>query len=538
MAKYTPVIGMEVHVELKTKSKMFCDSKNGLGLEREPNVNICPVCTGQPGTLPVPNSQAIEFVQLAGLALGCTLRLDSKFDRKNYFYPDLPKGYQISQYDQPLCEGGVLEIGVPATTPPQPSPEYRGGGRRIGITRIHLEEDTGKLIHPKGVNYTLVDFNRAGVPLMELVTEPDIETGEEARLFCQKLQQICRYLEISDADMEKGMMRCEANISLYKEGEDKLSGTKVEVKNINSFKFVEKAIAFEIERQTELLDKGKEIVQETRGWDANRGETVSQRKKESAHDYRYFPEPDIPPLRFDENYVENLRKKLPELPDAKTARFEKEYNLPADDVTVLTAQKDLAQYFENVTSELLEKIESGEVKAEKEKAIKLAVNYIITELRKHLSEHGHGMSDIKITPENYAEFIGTVADGKINSTAAQTVLAEMYKTGGDPSQIIAEKNLAQLDGGDEMEAMVDKVLAANESSVADFKAGKENALKFLMGQVMSATQGRANPMAVNELLRKKLSGNTDVRSASGGKESGGKANPKSAMDMIKEKLSQ
>ena len=512
MPKYTPVIGMEVHVELKTKSKMFCDSKNGLGLEREPNVNICPVCTGQPGTLPVPNAQAIEFVQMAGLALGCELRLQSKFDRKNYFYPDLPKGYQISQYDQPFCEKGFLEIGVSATTPSVPTstsghlPLSTGGeGRRIGITRIHLEEDTGKLIHPKGVDYTLVDFNRAGVPLMELVTEPDIETGEEARLFCQKLQQICRYLEISDADMEKGMMRCEANISLFKEGEDKLSGTKVEVKNINSFKFVEKAIAFEIERQTEMLEKGQKIVQETRGWDANRGETVSQRKKESAHDYRYFPEPDIPPLEFTKEYVAELKKKLPELPEAKAIRFVEEYGLPVDDVLVITTGRDLAEYFENVASELLEKIESGEVKTEKNKALKLAANYVITELRKHMSDHEHSLADLKITPENYAELIGIVADGKINSTAAQTVLAEMYRTGGDPSQIIEEKNLAQMAGGDEMGVMIDKVLAANESSVAAYKTGKENALKFLMGQVM--------------------------------KESGGKANPKSAMEMIKEKIS-
>ena len=489
MAKYKATIGMEVHVELKTASKMFCDSKNGLGLEREPNVNICPVCTGQPGTLPVPNAQAIEFVQLAGLALGCTLRLESKFDRKNYFYPDLPKGYQISQFDQPFCENGKLRIGE----------------KEIGVTRIHLEEDTGKLIHPKGVNYTLVDFNRAGVPLMELVTEPDIETGEEARLFCQKLQQICRYLEISDADMEKGMMRCEANISLFAEGADKLSGTKVEVKNINSFKFVEKAIAFEIERQTEMLNKGQEIVQETRGWDANRGETVSQRKKESAHDYRYFPEPDIPPFKFTADYVENMRKKLPELPEAKAVRFQEEYALPEADVAVITAQRDLAQYFENVVSELLEKIASGEVASEKTKAIKLAVNYIITELRKHLSEHEHDLSEIKITPENYAEFVGIVADGKINSTAAQTVLAEMYKTGGDPTQIISEKNLAQMDGGDEMEKMVEKVLANNAESVAAVKSGKENALKFLMGQVMKESGGKANPKSAMETIKQKIS---------------------------------
>jgi len=488
MKKYTPVIGMEIHVELKTKSKMFCQCKNGLGLEKKPNIDICPVCTAQPGTLPVPNIQAIEAVQLAGLALGCNLRLESKFDRKNYFYPDIPKGYQISQYDQPFCEKGKLKI----------------NGKEIGITRIHLEEDTGKLIHPKGVEYTLVDFNRAGVPLMELVTEPDIETGEEARIFCQKLQQICRYLEISDADMEKGNMRCEANISLYKEGEEKLSGTKVEVKNINSFKFVEKAINFEIERQTEMLDRGEKIVQETRGWDANKGETVSQRKKESAHDYRYFPEPDIPPFSFDENYVENIRRKLPELPDQKFERFKKEYNLPIADVEIITSEKELAQYFENVVSEIREKISCKEYECQEEKAIKLAANYIIGELRRHMGEHEHNLADIKITPENYAELICILSCGKINSSAAQTVLAEMYKTGGDPSQIIEEKNLVQMDNSDELEKIIEEVLAKNEKSVADFKAGKENALKFLIGQVMSATKGKANPQIVQEIMKNKL----------------------------------
>ncbi len=488
MNKYIPVIGMEIHVELKTKSKMFCQCKNGLGLEKKPNVDICPVCTAQPGTLPVPNVQAIEAVQLAGLALGCNLRLESKFDRKNYFYPDIPKGYQISQYDQPFCEKGKLKI----------------NGKEIGITRIHLEEDTGKLIHPKGVEYTLVDFNRAGVPLMELVTEPDIETGEEARIFCQKLQQICRYLEISDADMEKGNMRCEANISLFKEGEEKLSGTKVEVKNINSFKFVEKAINFEIERQTEMLDRGEKIIQETRGWDANKGETVSQRKKESAHDYRYFPEPDIPPFSFDENYVENIKRKLPELPDQKVERFKKEYNLPIADVEIITSEKELAQYFENVVSEIREKINCKEYDCQEERAIKLAANYMIGELRRHMGEHGHDLADIKIMPENYAEFICILSEGKINSSAAQTVLAEMYKTGGDPSQIIEEKNLAQMDNSDELEKIIDEVLVKNEKSVVDFKAGKENALKFLIGQVMATTKGKANPQIVQEIVKNKL----------------------------------
>jgi aspartyl-tRNA(Asn)/glutamyl-tRNA(Gln) amidotransferase subunit B len=503
MSKYKPTIGMEVHVELKTDSKMFCDSKNGMGLEREPNVNICPVCTGQPGTLPVPNRQAIEFVQLAGLAMSCKIALESKFDRKNYFYPDLPKGYQISQYDQPFCKNGKLKINGPASTYGNDRSSTRGG-KTIGITRIHLEEDTGKLVHPKGVAYTLVDFNRAGVPLMELVTEPDIESAEEARLFCQKLQQICRYLEISDADMEKGMMRCEVNLSLYKKGEDKLSGTKVEVKNINSFKFVEKAIAYEIERQTELLESGKKVIQETRGYDSNRGTTVSQRVKESAHDYRYFPEPDIPPFKFTKEYVEELRRKLPELPDKKAERFHKEYELPADDVAILVSDKHLAEYFEEVISELREKIKCGEFELEEKKAVKLASNYMIVEIRKHLAEHNHSMADLKITPENYAELICIVGSGKINSSAAQAVLLEMYKTGGDPSQIIESKNLSQMDNEGELEKIIEEVILNNEKSVSDYKAGKENALKFLTGQIMAKTKGKANPKKAQEMLKSKL----------------------------------
>ncbi len=503
---------MEVHVELKTASKMFCDSKNGLGLEREPNVNICPVCTGQPGTLPVPNAEAIKFVQMAGLALGCELKLETKFDRKNYFYPDLPKGYQISQYDQPLCEKGKLKINPArnaslvrnASRSDASGHSDAGGGKEIGITRIHLEEDTGKLIHPKGVDYTLVDFNRAGVPLMELVTEPDIESGEEARIFCQKLQQICRYLGISDADMEKGMMRCEANISLYKKGANKLSGTKVEVKNINSFKFVEKAINYEIERQTEVLERGEKIIQETRGFDNNKGITVSQRTKESAHDYRYFPEPDIPPLKFTKEYVADLKKHLPELPEAKAKRIGREYKLPDNDVEIIISQKELADYFEEVVSELREKINCKEFEADEAKSIKLAANYIITELRKHLAEHGHGIKDMEITPENYAELICFVASGRINSSAAQTVLAQMYKTGGDPSQIIEEKNLAQVSDEGELEKIIGEIIAKNQKSVEDYKNGKENALKFLIGQVMAATKGKANPQIVQKMLVDKL----------------------------------
>ncbi|HEX7586560.1 MAG TPA: Asp-tRNA(Asn)/Glu-tRNA(Gln) amidotransferase subunit GatB [Patescibacteria group bacterium] len=488
MSKYTPVIGMEIHVELKTESKMFCDSKNGLGLEKEPNVNICPVCTGQPGTLPVPNRQAIEFVQKAGLALNCQLREVSKFDRKNYFYPDLPKGYQISQYDQPLCEKGKIEI----------------DGKKIGITRIHLEEDTGKLIHPKGEKYSLFDYNRAGVPLMELVTEPEIESGKEARLFCQKLQQIFRYLEISEADMEKGHMRCEVNISLYKKGEDKLSGTKVEIKNLNSFRVVEKSINYEIKRQAEVLENGEKIIQETRGWDENKGETARQREKESAHDYRYFPEPDIPTLKFTTEYIESLKKDLPELPEAKRKRFIDEYNLSSENVDVIVSDKHLADYFEHVVSEIKEKLKCGEFSVDDKKCVKLAANYMVNELQKHLIEHRETIDEVKITPENYAELVGFVAEGKISSSAVQTVLEEMYQTGGDPSQIIEEKNLLQLNDENNLEEIVDKVLKKHQESVVDYKSGKENALQFLVGQVMKASQGKANPQIVKELLKKKL----------------------------------
>jgi len=478
MSKYLATIGMEIHVELKTKSKMFCSCKNDMELDKDPNSNICEVCTAQPGTLPVPNSQAIRFVQLAGLALNCNLLKDTKFDRKNYFYPDIPKGYQISQYDQPFCEKGELEI----------------KGKKVGVTRIHLEEDTGKLTHPKGTNY-----------LMELVTEPDFTSGEEAREFCQKLQQVCRYLEISDADMEKGHMRCEANISVHKEDEDKLSGTKVEVKNINSFRFVQKAIEYEIARQVEALENGEKIIQETRGWDSIKNITVSQRVKETAADYRYFPEPDIPPMLFDDAYIETLKGELPELPKDKLERFIKEYGVGEREAELLVSERDLANYFEKTVSELEEKISAGEIKATREKLFKLTVNYLNTEIRKHLVDLQEKISDIKITPENYAELIGIVAEGKINSSAAQIVLEEMYKNGGDPSQIIEEKNLAQMDDAGEMEKIVDKILADNQASVTDYKNGKENAFKFLMGQVMKETKGKANPQSVTEILKNKLS---------------------------------
>ncbi len=489
--KYNVTIGMEVHAELKTSSKMFCACKNGLGMEGEPNVHICPVCTAQPGALPVPNAAAIEAVQRVGLALGCTLRLHSHFDRKNYFYPDLPKGYQISQFNEPFCEGGTIEV----------------NGKPARITRIHLEEDTGKSMHPAGADYTLVDFNRAGVPLMELVTEPDFTNSKDVGAFCQKLRQTLRYLDASNADMEKGQMRCEVNISLYPEGAERLSGTKVEIKNINSFRSVERAIEYEIVRQTEVLERGEKLVQETRGWDENKNITVSQRKKESAHDYRYFPEPDIPPFEFDEAYVEKLRMTLPELPDAKLKRFVSEFALPEKDAVILTEDRPFSEYFEKVVSELDAKVLSHEIVAPLERAVKLAANYMLTELRKHLVENNQTIADLPIKSENYAEFIGIVADGKINSSAAQTVLAEMYHSSDgdtDPSHIIDRLNLGQVNDSAALEKVVDMVLERSEQSITDYKAGKQNVLQYLMGQVMAETKGRANPQVVMELLRKKL----------------------------------
>ena len=376
----------------------------------------------------------------------------------------------------------------------------------MDITRIHMEEDTGKSTHPLGADYTLVDLNRAGVPLMELVTEPDIESAEDARLFCQKLQQILRYIDISDADMEKGQMRCEVNISIHPEGAEKLSGTKVEVKNLNSFKSVAGAIDYEIKRQTAALEAGEVIVQETRGWDEGRQATVSQRKKESAHDYRYFPEPDIPPFSFTPEYVEALRGTLPELPDAKMKRFRESFGLSESDAALLTAEREFAGYYEAVVSELGEKGDAHEADMPEGKAEKLAANYMITELRKHFAKTGENISHIRITPENFAEFIVITAKGLINSSAAQAVLEEMYKGGdNDPSHVVDQLNLAQVSDEGELETIVDTILAANEKSVVDFKSGKQNAFQFLIGQIMKETKGKANPKIVSEILKKKLS---------------------------------
>jgi aspartyl-tRNA(Asn)/glutamyl-tRNA(Gln) amidotransferase subunit B len=483
--EYEPVIGMEIHIELKTKTKMFCGCENGFGLETEPNIHICPVCTGQPGSLPVINQEAVKMVLATAQALNCQIPEFSKFDRKNYFYPDLPKGYQISQYDKPLSEKGFLEI----------------DGHKIRITRIHLEEDTGRLVHPAGVPHSLVDFNRAGVPLMELVTEADLRSSAETKKFCQELQLILRYLGVSDADMEKGQMRCEVNISLREAGSEKF-GTKVEIKNLNSFKAVERGIEYEMQRQAEALESGEKLVQETRGWSDAKQMTISQRSKEEAHDYRYFPEPDLPPLEPRKILAE--LGSLPELPKDRRERFAKEYKLPKDDIEVLVVKKEMGDFFEQAVSELRDWAKVAEPKIDAEKLTKLAANYLITELQKLLTQSGGEFKNLKITPENYAEFIKLTAQGIISSSGAQSVLAEMFGTGADPSHVIEDKGLAQMSDEAELETAVAEVISQNPGPVQEFKNGKEKALMFLIGKVMAATKGCANPQVAEEILKRKL----------------------------------
>jgi len=491
---YQPVIGLEIHSELKTKSKMFCSCLNNPD-EKTPNLNICPVCMGHPGTLPVINQEAVKKTIKAGLALNCEIALEAKFDRKNYFYPDLPKGYQISQYDQPFCKNGYLEI----------------NGKKIRIRRIHLEEDTGKLIHPEGTDYSLVDFNRAGVPLMELVTEPDIESGREARDFAQELQLILRYLGVSNADMEKGQMRVEVNISLIQSDKfkDKILGTKVEIKNLNSFRSVEKAIDYEIERQKKILEKGGKIIQETRGWHDKKEITFAQREKEEAHDYRYFPEPDLPPLYLDKKFIEEVKFEIPELPAEKRKRFKEQYHLDEKAIETFVFNKDLSEYYEKVVSEFEEWIKEEGLKKdvsekEEQRIFRLAANYILSDIKGLLGNEIFKEKDFKISPENFAEFIKMIYKGEISSKIAKMVLADMFESGADPSSIIKAKNLKQITDDQEIEKIIRKVVVQNSKAVEDYKKGKQNALQFLAGQVMAATRGTADPQKVQELLKKLL----------------------------------
>jgi len=475
--KYEPVIGLEIHTELKTKTKMFCACKNDPD-EHHPNVNICPICTGQPGTLPVINREAVAHVIKVGLALKSKIPEITKWDRKNYFYPDLPKGYQISQYDKPICLGGELD--------------------KIKITRVHLEEDTGRLVHFSHIGHSLVDYNRAGVPLMELVTEPDFTSGEEASAFAQELQLILRYLGVSDADMEKGQMRVEANFSLKPIGSKEL-GTKVEIKNLNSFKAVRDAINFETERQTKILERDEKIIQQTRGWNESKGETVLQRTKEESHDYRYFPEPDLPPMITNAELVKGIKNGLPELPSGKRKRFKTEYSLADSQINILVNNKKLAGFFENVISELQE-FEKGDRK----KLIVLSTNYILGDFLGLLNEASAEVDDTRITAEDFAELIGLIHKKTITASTAKEVLREMWAMGKDPGLIIKEKDLTQVQDAGELEKAALKIISENQAAVADYKKGKGASLQFLIGQVMRETRGKANPEIISELLKKLL----------------------------------
>lgn len=483
--EYEPVIGLEIHAELATQSKMFCSCINNPD-ETKPNVNICPVCMGHPGTLPVANREAIKKVIAVGLALNAHVPDESKFDRKNYFYPDLPKGYQISQYDRPLVEQGVITL---------------ASGKKVRITRVHQEEDTAALAHDREGN-TLVDFNRSGTPLMELVTEPDLRSAAEAREAAEELQLIFQYVGASRARMEHGEMRVEANVSVRPKGSDTF-GTKVELKNINSFKFVEKAIEFEIKRQIALIEKGEKVQQQTRGWDEIKQETVLQRIKESAHDYRYFPEPDLPPLDVRE-LREEVRHTLPELPAQKRERFVREYGLDSEAIEIFVRDRKLAVFFEQSASELQEWL--GEFKEEKPEAVyKLVRNYMLSDMVYALSQKNLTTESMKLDAENFAELITLVATKKISSRGAKDLLLHMVEHGGDPSEIAKDKDLFQTTNTGELEGIAKTVIEENPKVVAEYKAGKTAVLQFLVGQAMKASKGKGNPEVIREILSQKLS---------------------------------
>ncbi|MST04149.1 MAG: Asp-tRNA(Asn)/Glu-tRNA(Gln) amidotransferase subunit GatB [Candidatus Pacebacteria bacterium] len=482
MSKYIPTIGLEIHAELKTKTKMFCSCLNET-FNIEPNKNTCPICLAHPGTLPVVNKKAVELVLKIGMALQGDIPQFSKFDRKNYFYPDIPKAYQISQYDLPLVFGGVL--------------------RGVKLTRIHLEEDTGSLEHGKdkdGKEVSFVDYNRAGVPLMELVTEPDIKNAEQASEFAKELQLTLKYLGASDADMEKGLMRVEANVSLgtIVSGEFKL-GTKVEVKNIASFSSVRGAIEYELKRQEEVLESGGKVIQETRGWDASTGTTFSQRSKESAHDYRYFPDPDIPPLDLSKISLKEIKASIPELPGVKRLRFQKEYGLNEEQVNILVQDLALARFFEESVSEI-----EAEDNINTKKEIQLIYNYLTSDLIGLMSALKIGFSEIKITPENFSDLIEMISHDKVSSRSAKDILKKMEETGEDPHNLLSSLGLEQVSDEGELRLLAHKMLAENPKAIEDFKKGKENALQFLVGRAMGALKGKGNPGILQKIFREEL----------------------------------
>jgi len=481
---FETVIGLEVHCQLLTKSKMFCSCSadySGAG----PNTHVCPVCLGMPGVLPVINEHAIELISMTGLALNCKIADFSKFDRKNYHYPDQMKGYQISQFDLPICSGGWLDVQVGGST------------RRLGITRVHMEEDTARLLHrvdaSTGEGYSLVDVNRSGTPLMEIVSEPDMRTPAEAREYLVRLRQILRYIGVSEANMEEGNFRCDANISLRERGATAL-GSKVEVKNMNSFRAVYDALVFEQKRQAVVLEAGGKIPQETRGWVDETGETVSQRSKEDANDYRYFPEPDLPPLRLSREFVEKMRSRLPELPEARRERF-MGLGLNEHEATTLTEARGRADYFERL---------SAAIGLAPPRSAKLAANWMLGEVGRWLNAGSRDIVDLPATPEKLAELVRMVEEGTITAAVAKDVFEQMATSGKSASAIVEVSGLSQISGDDELTGVVRKVISANERAVADYRAGKEAAIKFLIGQVMRETRGRANPQGVQAILDREL----------------------------------
>lgn len=478
MQQYETVIGLEVHVELKTNSKIFCDSTTEFG--GEPNTHICPVCLGLPGVLPVVNRKVVEYAVRAALALNCEIASFSKFDRKNYYYPDMPKNYQISQYDLPIAQRGQLEI------------EVGGETRRIGITRLHMEEDTGKLVHQGTITttpYSLVDYNRAGVPLIEIVSEPDLRSPEEAREYLEKLKAIIQYTGVSDCKMEEGSLRCDANVSVRPAGSPGL-GTKTEIKNMNSFKALYRALGYEVERQIGVLEEGGRIVQETRTWDEGKGITLPMRSKEEAHDYRYLPDPDLVPLVIDREWVEEIKRSLPELPDARKERYEREFGLPRYDAGVLTNTRELADYFESCLAAYNNP--------------KTVANWIMGDLSRLLNAGNMEIKECQVKPGQLAGMLRLIDDGTISGKIAKGVFEEMFETGKDAAVIVKEKGLTQISDEGAVAAVVDEVIANNPKSVADYRAGKEKAMGFLVGQVMKATRGKANPDLVNRLLKERL----------------------------------
>lgn len=480
--QYEPVIGLEIHVELSTESKMFCGCAVTFG--EKPNTQTCPVCLGLPGSLPVINEKAIESTIKIGLALQCRVAPFTQFHRKNYFYPDMPKNYQISQYDLPLCVGGFIDVDMESYT------------HRVGITRVHLEEDTGKLVHISetgriaGADYSLVDFNRAGIPLVEIVTEPDIRSPEEAKAFVQKLKSILEHLEVSDCDMEKGSLRCDANTSLRVLDTEKF-GTKTEIKNMNSFRALQRGLAYEIERQRELLESGEEVFQETRHWDANANVTLPLRTKEEVHDYRYFPEPDLVPMEPSGTWVEELRESLPELPDARLGRFVQSYGLSTYDARILTSSKAAGDFFEEAAK--------GYPKA------KVVANWIIGELAGMLNAANLEIDECAVTSKHLVELLKLIDKGTISGKIAKTVFKEVFDTGKLPHVIVEQMDLVQISDESAIDKFVEQVIAENPAVVEKFKQGKEKALGFLVGQVMKLSQGKANPQLVNKLLKEKLS---------------------------------